>query len=126
MAQIKEIIDNASRKQKADVDKLKQRFCNRMTKLRFEIASRPKILEENPIHFLKIDKEKEKNLKNVSLSKYNDLIDMIATLAQKANGEPLNAEMAQIVNAVKESKREHERDISKIMIEYIKRAQSIY
>ena len=86
--------------------------------------SRRKTVETNnlaltkQIDLLKIQLELYQKVKRVQASNYNQTIETITSLISKRNGQPLNNEMAQVVELLQNSKKQISLDCKQIVTEY--------
>lgn len=123
MAQIKEILENSAQQQHDDVEQLKIRHAKIVSQLNNERKNQ--VLEyEN--HGLEIKLAKEKMVKEVTVSTFNNLVDAIVHLSQKESGEPLNNEMAQINHIVQDSKKTYAMEMARVEIDYSERLKKMY
>ena len=68
--------------------------------------------------FLQIQLKLYQQVKKVQTSNYDDTIETITSLITKPNGEPLNNDMAQVLQLLKNSKEKFSSDCKKIVKEY--------
>lgn len=125
MAQVKQILHNSSEKHYKDVEELKIKHAQIASKLNDERSTRNNTLESEN-YGLKIKLHRQESGKDATMSSYCDLMELILNLAQKSNGEPLNNEMAQIVRAVKESKKTHSMKMTHVECDYLERLSEMY
>lgn len=125
MAQVKQILQNSNEKQYKDVEELKNKHAQIASKLNDERSTRNNKLESDN-YGLKIKLQRQESGKDATMSSYYDLMKLILNLAQKSNGEPLNNEMAQIVCAVKESKKTHSTKMTHVECDYLERLSEMY
>ena len=125
MAQVISIIDESVDKQSKDVEQLKQHHAKIVAKLDSQRRTSNKVWQYENCG-LQIKLEKEKKVKELTVSKYNDLIDTVLNLATKENGTSLNGEMEQVVQVMNESKRSYGIDMARVEIHYLDRLSEMY
>ena len=70
------------------------------------------------IDLLKIQLKLYQKVKRVQSSNYNQTIETITSLITKPNGQPLNNEMAQVLELLQNSKKQISSDCKQIVTEY--------
>ena len=89
----------------------------------YEFSRRRKMQESNlslikEIDFLRIQLKLYHKVKKVQTSNYDDTIETITSLITKQNGEPLNNDMAQVLQLLQNSKEKFSSECKQIVKEY--------